>query len=138
MKIFYFAFLLTFAVYCESEGVESVDFGTKKDQKEDSIEEIVRKDDLQREKVDSIEPLKFDLKAFEDEMDQFDCYTDKNSPNYKEEYNQLCPENIEQNAFTEVGDFNDNYGKFWDKINEQVYLPLTYELPRKTSLSEIL
>lgn len=37
-----------------------------------------------------------------------------------------------------VGNFNQDYGEFWDKINKEVYMPLTYELPRKTSLSEIL
>ena len=57
-----------------------------------------------------IQPLKFDLKAFEDEMDQFDCYEDKNSPNYKKEYNLLCPDNIEENVFKDVGDFNLNFG----------------------------
>ena len=50
----------------------------------------------------------------------------------------LCPDNIEENVFKDVGDFNLNFGQFWDKINKEIYMPLTYEIPWKTALSEIL
>lgn len=89
--------------------------------------------DTRDEKTDD-----FSLDNFLQEIDEFECNNDLDTPDYKESFNQLCDANLEKAAFKDIGEFKEDGEKFWDFLHEKIYMPLAFEIPKQNSISEML
>ena len=80
----------------------------------------------------------FNLESFLKEIDDFECNNDLETADYKEDFNQLCDTNLEKAAFKEIGEFKEDGENFWNFIENKIYLPLAFEVPKSSSMSEML
>lgn len=82
--------------------------------------------------------MDFDLDEFLKEMDEYECNEDKESENFDESFNQLCEDNLEKSALKDIGEFREDGLGFWNFLQNKVYLPLAFDIPRVSSVSEML
>lgn len=45
---------------------------------------------------------------------------------------------MEKAAFKDIGEFNEDGEKFWDFLQNKIYMPLAFEVPKQNSISEML
>lgn len=80
----------------------------------------------------------FEIDDFLKELDQFDCSEDRTGSDKEEGFDQLCLSNLEGAALKPLGTFRDSGADFWKYLNEKIYMPLAYNVDKKSSLSELI
>lgn len=80
-------------------------------------------------------PNDFDVEEFLKDMDNMEC-DDKNiEQNGNEKYKKLCSQRLTEDTFSPLGEYNTDHNSFFNYLNNNIYMPLAYNMSRPQSLS---
>jgi hypothetical protein len=77
----------------------------------------------------------FDMDAFINELDQFDCKGDHKSV---QKFSNICDDSLESAVIAPVGEFRENGIDFYDFLNKNIYMPLAYKRKKRGTFTQNL
>lgn len=77
----------------------------------------------------------FDIDRFLNDIDEMDCDDTNAEHNKDEKYKKLCAQRLTEDTFRPLGEYSTDHNNFFDYLNNNIYMPLAYNMNRPQSLS---
>ena len=89
-----------------------------------------------RNPLPEVKDTDMDIDKFLEDFDKIDCPVFNG--NSEDPANALCDENIVQSGFSTLGKYNSDNNDFYNYLKSTVFLPLAYEITKRTNLADVV